>query len=76
VLDDKNVMLNAIAERGLQDRVTLVDGFNSTAIYIAFSPRSGQPEKLAHILDDGMQRLRASGRLASIFARYHVEEPH
>jgi polar amino acid transport system substrate-binding protein len=75
VLDDRNVMLNAIDELGMKDRLTIIDGLNDTPIYIAFSPRAGQPAKLAQLLDAGMAKLRASGRLAEIEARYHMTDP-
>ncbi len=76
VLDDKNVMLNQIEQLGLKDRLTVVDGDNVTPVFIAFSPRAPDPVKLAHLLDDGIARLRASGRLAAILARYHMQDVH
>jgi polar amino acid transport system substrate-binding protein len=74
VLDDKNVMLNAIDEYGLKDRLRVIDGLNLTPVYIAFSPLAPEPGKLADILDAGIRRLRASGRLAHILARYNVQD--
>jgi len=76
VLDDRNVMLDAIERLGLEDRVQVTNGLNNTPIYIAFSPRSGQPSKLVQIFDDGVARLRASGRLTELAARYHMAEAH
>jgi polar amino acid transport system substrate-binding protein len=76
VLDDRNVMLNQIEQLGLNDRVTVVDGDNVAPVFIAFSPRAPEPVKLAHLLDDGIARLRASGRLAAILARYHMQDLH
>lgn len=43
-------------------------------VYIAFSRRNGDAEKLAAILDEGVRRLRASGELAAILAKYGVED--
>jgi len=76
VLDDRNVMLDAIDQLGLKDRVTVTAGMNVSPIYIAFSPHAEDPAKLARILDAGMARLRASGRLAAILARYHITDFH
>ncbi len=76
VLDDKNVMLNQIESLGLKDRVTVVDGVHLTPIFIAISPRAPDPLKLATIFDDGVARLRASGRLAEILARYNMQDKH
>jgi len=76
VLDDLNVMLNQIDALGMNDRVTVVDGSYLTPVFIAFSPRAPEPLKLAHLLDEGIARLRASGRLAAILARYHMRDLH
>jgi polar amino acid transport system substrate-binding protein len=76
VLDDRNVLLNEIEALGLKDRVTVVAGSTSTPVFIAFSPRSPDPAKLARILDAGLARLRASGGLAAILARYHLQDVH
>ncbi len=74
VLDDKNVLANEIAVSHLQDRVTVAPGPSMTPIYIAFSPAAPSGKDLARILDAGMARLRASGRLAQILAKYHVPD--
>ncbi len=74
VLDDKNVLANAMADLGLQDRVTLTAGPNTTPIFIAFSPTAPHGRDLAAILDAGMARLRASGRLTGILAKYHIPD--
>jgi polar amino acid transport system substrate-binding protein len=74
VLDDRNVMLNKIDELGWKDRLQVVAGVNITPVYIAFSPRAPQPAKLAETLDAGIKRLRASGRLAQILARYDLQD--
>jgi polar amino acid transport system substrate-binding protein len=74
VLDDKNVLANAIADLGLGKRVTLTSGPGTAPIYIAFSPVAPRGKDLARILDAGMARLRASGRLAAILAKYHVQD--
>jgi polar amino acid transport system substrate-binding protein len=72
VLDDRNVLVNAVGQLGLGGRVTITNGLNATPVYIAFSPGASQSKQLARILDAGILRLRASGRLAQIKADYHV----
>jgi polar amino acid transport system substrate-binding protein len=74
VLDDRNVMLHSIKELGWMDRLHVVDGLNDTPVYIAFSPKAPDPVKLAAILDAGILRLRASGQLAQILARYDLKD--
>jgi polar amino acid transport system substrate-binding protein len=72
VLDDGNVLRNAIADMGLEDRVTLAAADHPTPVFIAFSPAAPQGRALAQILDRGIARLRASGKLAQIMASYHL----
>ncbi len=74
VLDDGNVLRSAIADMGLEGRVTLSVGDNPTPVFIAFSPSVPQARTLAQIMDRGIDRLRASGRLAKIMATYHVPD--
>jgi polar amino acid transport system substrate-binding protein len=74
VVDDWNVLRMLVQTEGLQDRLTLEYGADPAPVYIAFSPRAPQPQILAKILDNGIARLRASGRLAAILAKYHVTE--
>jgi polar amino acid transport system substrate-binding protein len=59
---------------GLEGRVTLSVGDNPTPVFIAFSPSVPQARTLAQIMDRGIDRLRASGRLAKIMATYHVPD--
>ncbi len=43
-------------------------------IYIGFSPKNPKSKAYAALLDDGIRRLRASGELAKILARYHLKD--
>jgi polar amino acid transport system substrate-binding protein len=72
VVDDSNVLRNKIDALGMQDKLTVSEGPFSSPLFIAFSPASPDREQLARILDNGIARLRASGALAAILARYHV----
>ena len=78
VLDDENVLRDAVADLGLDRRVRLDRGPNRTPIYIAFSPAPVPggvlPRTLVRMFDEGMGRLRASGQLARIMAAYHVAD--
>ncbi len=74
VLDDDNVLHNAVADLGLEDRVSLQQGSEVTPVFIAFSPVKPRSRAFARMLDSGIARLRASGRLADIMAEYHVPD--
>ena len=41
-------------------------------IYLAFSPVLRESQRYVEIFEDGLQRFKANGRLAQIFARYGV----
>ncbi len=72
VLDDGNVLRHAIATMRLWGQVSLDDEQNPAPVYIAFSPATPHGKALARLLDQGIARLRARGRLAQIMATYHV----
>ncbi len=72
VLDDENVLGNAAAELGLNDRVTILRGPDADPVFIAFSPTLANRQALAARLDAGIIRLRRSGELATILAGYHL----
>jgi polar amino acid transport system substrate-binding protein len=72
VLDDANVLRNAIAEQGYAGKLVVVKGMVSDPVYIAFSPADADRTEWAAILDHGLDRLRASGVLAAILAKYDV----
>ncbi len=76
VLDDAYVLSTTIAELGLGDRVTFSREGEAMPVYIAFSPVNPDSPHLAAILSEGIARLRASGRLAAILARYGVRDWH
>ncbi len=74
VVDDANVLANAIAELGLDQQVVVADAGKPGLIYIAFSPAVPKSNEYAAILDRGIVELRASGRLGQILARYGVKD--
>ena len=74
VLDDSNVLRSKVAALGLDGKITVVHGPRSSPLFIAFSPASPDRSELAGILDRGIARLRASGALALLLARYHVQD--
>lgn len=74
VIDDANVLARAIAGLGLGDRIAIADKGEPGEIYIAFSPASPRAGEYAALLSRGVVRLRSSGRLAEILARYDVKD--
>lgn len=76
VVDDANVLARAIKLAGLEDRLTIADHGTPVPIYIAFSPASPKARDYAALLTAGILRMRASGQLADILARYDVADWH
>jgi polar amino acid transport system substrate-binding protein len=74
ILDDGNVLRHAIATMRLEGRVALADERESVPVFIAFSPATPHARTLARLLDQGIARLRARGRIAQIMASYHVPD--
>jgi polar amino acid transport system substrate-binding protein len=74
VVDDANVLANAIAELDLGEQVVVADAGKPGPIYIAFSPALPKGKENAAILDRGIAALRRSGRLDLILARYGLKD--
>lgn len=74
VLDDAQVLARLINELHLGDKITFSQDYTRVPIYIAFSPVSPGSARYAEILSDGIARLRASGQLTAILARYGLED--
>ena len=78
VIDDSQVLERLIDELQLGDRVTASRNSTRVPVYIAFSPANPASPELAEILRAGTARLRKSGQLAAILARYGLRDrgPH
>lgn len=74
VVEDVNVFRYTAREMGLADRFRLAAAVQPDDIYIAFSPEAPDAEALAKALDEGMRRLRKSGDLDRILARYGLTD--
>lgn len=74
VVDDANVLAQRLAGMGRDAHLKLVGVTDADPVYIAFSPALPGSAMLAGALDSGIARMRASGELASILARYHLRD--
>ncbi len=75
VYDDRAVLTFAARRRGLEDRIEFVSLGATQVVGIGFSPARAESRELVRILDEGIRRLRASGELARLEARYGLDEP-
>ncbi len=74
VIDDAQVLHRLIHELQLDSQVAFSQVERGVPIFVAFSPASPNAARYAAILSAGVRRLRASGRLAAILARYGLED--
>lgn len=82
VPEDKLVFLYNAKEHGVLDQVqeagmvpvTDKADFESTKVYLAFSPKNPRSKEYARILSEGIREMRASGELAKILAKYGLTD--
>lgn len=68
--EDRHVMALALSHQSRTIPLRVAGQFHKTPVYIAFSPVNPASSELASILSQGTLRLRESGRLEQILARY------
>lgn len=74
-VDDAAVMAYEIADQKLTDSVRMVDISDAAnPLYIGFSPKLPQAPAYAKLLDETVAKLRASGDLEKILARYGLRD--
>jgi polar amino acid transport system substrate-binding protein len=74
VLDDEIVLRSTVASLGLNSQISVVHGHSALPVFIAFSPATPDRDDLARVLDRGIKNLRATGGMAALLARYHVQD--
>jgi polar amino acid transport system substrate-binding protein len=61
-------------EMGVANRIEIVEIARNDDVYFAFAPGAPRSADYARLLDEGVARLRASGELAAIMARYGLPD--
>ncbi|MBR9973062.1 substrate-binding periplasmic protein [Magnetospirillum sulfuroxidans] len=74
VLDDEAVLRETIIRTAKSTKVRIAGHLSGGSLHIAFSPARQRGKALADILDDGIARLRQTGRLAEILASYGLAD--
>ena len=74
VVDDANVLAHLLNSIGPGTGLKLAAAVDATPVYVAFSPVLPDAHALCALLDAGIRRMRGSGRLAQILARYDVRD--
>lgn len=74
--DDLSVLRYERKRLGLEDQIEIIDPKVAAPLpnYIAFGPHNPRGRDLARQWDEGIRRLRASGRLAAILDRYGIAD--
>ncbi len=71
LIEDENVMLQKIKEMGVADKIVNVGVTSGIGkLYIAFSPKIAKSKEYAEILTKGIRKLKDSGELEKILAKY------
>lgn len=74
-LDDRNVLMNKVQQMKLPGKLEIAGQVTpSQPTYIAFSPVTEKRLGLTFKFEQGLQRLKASGRLSEIFKKYGFSE--
>jgi polar amino acid transport system substrate-binding protein len=73
-IEDVNVIAERVAVLGLEEALEVVPTAETFDLYIAFSPAGEQSARYVQLLDEGLVRLRSSGRLDRILSRYGLDD--
>jgi polar amino acid transport system substrate-binding protein len=74
LVEDRNVVEHALAGSELADAFEIAGDLGEDDLFVAFSPAAEASDDYARLIDEGMQRLRASGELAAILRKYGVKD--
>jgi polar amino acid transport system substrate-binding protein len=74
IIIDENVARYEYAKGGSLDQLRVAGRLAPLDLYIGFSPVSPRARDLPDLLDAGLERLRASGELTRILARYGLKD--
>jgi polar amino acid transport system substrate-binding protein len=71
-LEDRNVFEYYAKEHNLTGEYRFAGCYKSNSVYIGFSEKRPEAKQLREILNEGLVKLRISGRLARILQKYNV----
>jgi polar amino acid transport system substrate-binding protein len=74
VIEDNHVMQQVIGKFGLEHELVLAGCQQQTRIFVAFSPKLKNVTSVVKRFDEGVGRLRQSGQLAKILAKYGLSD--
>ncbi len=73
-IEDSFVMQHYLFSNKTPDALTMAAQISEDDVFIAFSPNVPNSAKLAALLNEGLSRLRASGQLTKILAKYGLKD--
>lgn len=74
LVEDRNVVEYHLAGSGQAASFGVAGDLGEDDLYIAFSPANPNAAEYARLIDEGVRKLRASGELAAILARYGLKD--
>ena len=74
LVEDQAVLEYELKTSGRENSVQIAGDLGETPLFIAFSPAKPESKEYAKLLSDGVAKLRASGELAKILAKYGARD--
>lgn len=74
VIDNALVLRDHVGRLGLVGKIETIDFGTPLDVFLAFSPADPNAVTYARLIDEGVTRLRESGRLARILTRYGLAD--
>lgn len=74
VIDNALVLRDHVGRLGLVGKIETIDFGTPLDVFLAFSPADPNAVTYARLIDEGVARLRESGRLARILTRYGLTD--
>ncbi len=75
LVDDYNVAVYTARDMGLEKKIRQAGAVGDwDPVYIAFSPNNPRARVYARMLDEGVRKLRSSGRLKEIMQKYGLDD--
>lgn len=74
IVEDRNVAEYLLADLGQQAEFESAGDLGEDALYIAFSPANPNGKEYARLLAEGVDKMRASGELATLLKKYGLQD--
>lgn len=74
LVEDESVLNYELAQMATKTEFAIVGDLGESELFIAFTPGKPESKEYAKLLGEGVEKLRASGELAKILAKYGLKD--